>query len=135
MTNKSIEYIRRNGKGTFYLNTPIKENSICQLLVGIKTPSDPHGKCLVRMDIDFINNYKTGTFDEPQEIEFDCDVGCLKTLKAFPFLLDIFTNSKTSSLEIRKVIDDLEWNGFNKSDSVERTYGILKQIYDTREQN
>ena len=65
----NIEYLKENGEVTFHLGAPIKEHSICQFTIEVKTPLEPHGKCAIRMDMDFVNHYKIGHFDEPQSLE------------------------------------------------------------------
>ncbi|MBE0362117.1 hypothetical protein PULV_a3916 [Pseudoalteromonas ulvae UL12] len=91
---------------------------------------DLHSKCVIRIDLDFVNHYKLGHFDEPQELESEVSVKELKALVAFPELLKILTNTEDESIKISTVLFSLEDCGFKKGPRVDDMYKQLKEAFD-----
>lgn len=130
----NIEYLKENGEVTFHLGSPMKEHSICQFTIEVKTPLDPYGKCAIRMDMDFVNHYKIGSFNEPQQLECDFDVKDLKALSAFPKILEVLTNTQDELLRISTVLLELERHGFKKGSRVDGVYKQLQEAFDRNSQ-
>ena len=123
----NIQYLKEHGEVSFWLCTPVNDYSICQLSIEVITPIDPESKCAVRMNLDFVNPYKLGHFDDNQELECHFGIKELKTLRAFPVLLEILTSADADTVKICDVLNALESAGFKKGK------GLNERLIELRE--
>lgn len=130
----STEYIRDNGAVTVYIRKPLDGHfeigTIAVLTIQVTTPSDPYGKCTARMDINVVNPYRIGYFDEPQQIQWSIGVRELRVLRSFPWLHDILISDSKDYLSLPEFIDAFVKMGGIKSKSYDTKYEELKMEFD-----
>jgi hypothetical protein len=58
---KNIEYLKKNGVVSYHLLTSVFPESICWMAIQVTTTLDGPGSCSVRIDVNFMDEYKDGT--------------------------------------------------------------------------
>lgn len=131
-TAYSINYLRKHGKVTAYIEPPLDSDSeaIAQLSINIETPKDPRGKCAARLDIRLINAYKIGYFDSRQEISWTIGVSELRVLKAFPWLHDALICGTDNCLSMPEFLKKFTSSGGQLSKCFVSDYAAIKNRFD-----
>lgn len=58
---ENIRFLKKHGFLKYYLLKPVSPESICRLVLEIKTPKDPPGKSAGGIEIHFMDEYKVGS--------------------------------------------------------------------------
>lgn len=127
---ESIRYLKENGVVSYNLLTPVDPRSICRMCIQIKTPIDPFGKCSVRIDVNFMDEYMLGTIYDECPIEITLGVKELKAFSAFPQILQCLTSFEGITISIKDMCQKLEKYGITKTntESVDQYLDIHKHL-------
>ena len=119
---ENINYLRDNGFMTYGVLTPVDPQSICWVCINVITPLDDHETCSVRIDINFIDEYKAGKSGDTFPVEILMGIKEMKAFQAFPELFKVFTDFKGIHISVEGLCKELDKAGIKQTCHSGTTY-------------